>query len=68
MGSNSFISHRMFVAALKGAEASPPSAAIDSGVPARKIPGPRTAQQFAARVAQHWFDFPFARATERRVT
>lgn len=58
----------MFVAALKGAETSLPSAAVESASAARKIPGPRTAQQFAARVAQHWSEFPFARGTERRVT
>ena len=68
MGSNSFISHRMFVAALKGAESSPPSAVAESSGPARKMPVPRSAQQFVARVALPWFDFPFARGAERRVT
>ena len=69
MGTNSFISHHLYVAAVRGAA---PAAA-----PARtaRQPADRSswAQQFQAGVspeqlsawsAQHWMDFPFARNWE----
>jgi hypothetical protein len=73
MGSNSFISHRMFVAALNGAETSHPLTAAERGntagwTPARGFSMPRAAKQLAARAAQHWLDFPLARGMERRAT
>lgn len=73
MGSNSFISHRMFVAALNGAESSHPS--VPSGRVRVEVKSPnqsfsmhQTAGELAAQAAQHWLDFPFARGMERRAS
>ncbi|MSU58084.1 MAG: hypothetical protein EXS35_07880 [Pedosphaera sp.] len=69
MGNNPFISHRMFVAALKGdghAQNENNSAShSEGGEAAVALPAKLSAQQLEALMARHWLDFPFARGLEQ---
>ena len=71
--STTFISHRMFVAALNQDRPAPaPSARqaarVGSGGAARSRPANQlTVEQFAAFAARYWPEFPFARNAEQLV-
>ena len=67
MGTNPFISHRMFVAALQGDGPAPTKPSTDSvpGGTVKRTTGngqPQVdAESLATLASQHWSDFPFAR-------
>jgi hypothetical protein len=70
MGTNPFISHRMFVEALKGGDHThnPRSPASHAEAAGKLPPVKLSAEQLAALAARQWLDFPFAPRIEPRAS